>query len=78
MIIMKEKVLAILKEIRPDIDFENEKALITDGLLVSYDIVSIVGELNDEFDIAIGVDELEPENFDSVDAMVDLIKELED
>ena len=75
---MKEKVLAILKEIRPDIDFENEKALITDGLLVSYDIVSIVGELNDEFDITIGVDELEPENFDSVDAMVELIKELED
>ena len=42
-------------------------------MLESIDIVSIVGEMNDEFDIEISVEDLLPENFNSVDAMVDLI-----
>ena len=70
---MREKVIEILTGIRSDIDFENSTKLIDDGMLESIDIVSIVGELNDEFDIDISVEDLLPENFNSVDAMVDLI-----
>ena len=70
---MREKILEILSGIRSDIDFENSTMLIDDGLLESLDIVSIVGEFNDEFDIEISVEDLLPENFNSVDAMVKLI-----
>ncbi|MBQ6600562.1 MAG: acyl carrier protein [Clostridia bacterium] len=75
---MKEKLLTILRELRSDVDFENETALVTDGILDSFDIVSLVAEINSEFDITIGVDDLEPENFDTVDAMAALISELAD
>ncbi len=71
--IMREKILEILSGIRSDIDFENSTKLIDDGMLESLDIVSIVGEFNDEFDIEISVEDLLPENFNSVDAMVELI-----
>ena len=75
---MKEQLMKILTELRPDVDFENETALVTDGILDSFDIVSHVGELNAEFDVTIGVDDLEPENFDSVSAMEELINDLMD
>lgn len=75
---MKEQLMKILNELRPDVDFENETALVTDGILDSFDIVSLVGEINAEFDITVGVEELEPENFDTVAAMLDLIAELAD
>lgn len=75
---MKEQLLKILNELRPDVDFENETALVTDGILDSFDIVSLVAELNGEFDVTIGVDDLEPENFDTVDAMVQLLNDLLD
>lgn len=74
---MKEKVLKILKAVRQDVDFENEKALIDDSLLDSFDIISIVSDLNDEFDIDITADELEPENFNTLDAIVELVKSLQ-
>lgn len=68
--------MAILEELRPDVDFAAQKALIDEGILDSFDIVSLVGELNDSFDIEINVEDLLPENFNSVDAMLDLIKKL--
>lgn len=71
---MKEKIMEILEELRPDVDFENEKQLITDGILESFDIVSLVGELNDAFDIELRVEDLVPDNFNSVDGMINLIK----
>ncbi len=70
---MREDVLEILTEIRGDIDFEKEKKLIDDNLLASLDIVAIVGEFNETFDVEISVEDLIPENFNSVDAMVELI-----
>lgn len=71
---MKEKILEILKDIREDVDFENEEYLIDDDILTSLDIVAIVGEFNDQFDIDISVEDLVPENFNTVDAMVELIE----
>ena len=75
---MKEKVLKILTNLRPDVDFNNETALVSDEILDSFDIVSLVAELNSEFDVTIGADDLEEENFDTVDAMVELINALLD
>ena len=71
------ELLSILHEIRPEIDFENETKLIDDGLLDSFDIISIVGELNEHFDIEINVEDLEPNNFNSVKAMMNLITRLQ-
>ena len=71
-----EKILEILQSIRSDVDFENEKSLIDDGILDSFDIVSVVGELCDEFDITITVDDMEPENFNSVEAILALVENL--
>ena len=75
---MKDELMEILTEIRPDVDFENETSLIDDGILESMDIVSLVGELDDAFDVTVGVENLLPENFNSVDAMVKLIERLQD
>ena len=73
-----DRILEILKEIRPDVDFENETELIDGDILDSFDIISIVGEFNDEFDIEINVEDLEPENFNSVTAMKELIVRLQE
>ncbi len=75
---MKDELMEILTEIRPDVDFENETSLIDDSILDSMDIVSLVGELDDAFDVTVGVENLLPENFNSVDAMVKLIERLQD
>jgi len=73
-----ENILKILQEVRPDIDFNSEKNLINDGLLDSFDIVSIISDLNDHFNIAIRVTELDPENFNSIDAIYNMCKKLQE
>ena len=72
-----DKMMEILKGVRSDVDFENETALIDDGILDSFDIISIVSEFNEAFDIEINVDELEPYNFNTVSAMYELIEKLQ-
>ncbi len=75
---MIDKLYEILEDCCPDIDFRNETALVDDGLLESLDIVMIVNEIAEEFDVRIGVDDLLPEHFNSVCAMAELIKRLQD
>ncbi len=75
---MLERLLVILSEVRPDLDFENETHLIDDDLLDSFDIISIVSECNDVFDVEISVDDLEPENFNSAEAIASLIERLQE
>ena len=74
---MEEQVLAILQGVRDDVDFENEEALIDDGILDSFDIIAIVSDLNDEFDVEISADELEPENFNTLEAITALVESLQ-
>lgn len=71
-----EKLLQILKTIRPDVDFVNEKALIEDGILDSFDVVSIISEIDDEFDVQIKINELVPDNFNSVESIWNLVQKL--
>lgn len=71
-----EKLLKILKNIRPDVDFKNEKDLIEDGILDSFDIVAIISAIDDEFEVAIRITELKPENFNSADSIMNLIERL--
>lgn len=71
-----EQILAILKGVRPDVDFVNATKLIDDGILDSFDIIAIVSEFNEEFDIDINVEDLEPDNFNTVAAMESLINRL--
>ena len=71
-----EKLLEILKSIRPDVDFVTERCLIDDGILDSFDIASIISELDDSFGVQIRIAELEPENFNSLEAMWNLISNL--
>jgi len=68
-----KKLLSLLSDIRPDVDFENENALIDDGLIESLDIVAIVTEIMAEFDVEISVDDLLPENFNSAEAILAMI-----
>ena len=75
---MKEQLLALLEDIRPDVDFENEKKLIDDKVLDSFDIISIVQEMNETFDVEINVEDLEPDNFNTIEAMMDLIRSLQE
>lgn len=75
---MKDELLEILEELRPDVDFETETALIDDGILSSMDVVAIVSEVVDAFDIMVGVEHLIPENFNSVDGMIALIEKIQD
>ena len=71
---MRKQIMEILTEICPGIDFENEKALIDDGLIDSLDIVAVVTELMEAFDVELGVDDLTPENFNGVEAIEELIE----
>ena len=71
-----EQLLELLKGIRPDVDFENETALIDDGILDSFDVVSIISEIDNVFGVQIRITELDPENFNSAVAIWDLVREL--
>ena len=74
---IRSTLLEILEETRPDVDFEAEEALIDDKLLGSFDIISVVGAINDGFEIKIKATDLVPENFNTVDAMCELIDRLQ-
>ena len=73
-----EQLLEILKGIRPDVDFENETALIDDGILDSFDVVSIISELDDAFGVQVRITELDPDNFNSAEAIWALVQSMKE
>ena len=68
--------MRILSELSSDIDFETEDALIDGGMLDSFDIVTLVAEIDDTFGIEIPAEALIPENFNSAKAIFALIQQL--
>ncbi len=76
---MRDKILEIINEnAGTDRDWENQDRMIDDELIDSFDVVAIISDLADEFDVEITVDDMIPENFNSVDAMENLIQRLQE
>lgn len=73
-----DELLDILEGLHPDVDFETCDTLVDDKILDSFDIVSLIAEINDTFDVAISAEEIVPENFNSAEAIWDLIQRLLD
>ena len=71
-----EALLNILSELHPEVDFETETGLIDNKILDSFDIVTIVAEIDSEYDVAIPAEELLPENFNSAKALYALVERL--
>ena len=74
---MKEKILSILNDMRPDIEFETEEGLISDGLLESFDLIQLIATLENEFGVEIGNRNITKENFDSLERIVSLMEKLQ-
>ena len=72
-----DELLNILTEIKPDVDFTTEKGLIDNALLDSFDIVQLIQELKDTFDIEISPAEIIPENFNSAEALWAMVQKLQ-
>lgn len=73
-----DELIAILKDIHPDVDYEQATNLIDGKILDSFDVISLVSEINDKFDVVISAEYMIPENFNSAKALWDLIQKLED
>ena len=73
-----ERLLEILRDLHPEVDFESCDSLIDDKILDSFDIVSIIAEIGEEFDVVISAEMITPENFNSAEALYELIQELEE
>ena len=73
-----EELLKILNELHPDVDYEVEEHLIDNMILDSFDIVTLISEIHDVFDVIIDAKRIIPENFNSAKALYALIQEIED
>ena len=73
-----EKLLEILQELHPDVDYDSCESLINDQILDSFDIITIITQINTEFDVAVPASEIIPENFNSAKALWALVERLLD
>ncbi len=73
-----DELLEILSDLHPDVDFETEEGLIDDMILDSFDIVTLISEISENFDVTISAEHIIPENFNSAQALYALIQQLED
>ena len=73
---MKEEILKVLSNLRPEFDFTENVNFIEEGMLDSFDVISLVSELVKKFGIEISGEDVIPENFSSVEAIEALLKRL--
>lgn len=73
-----KKLLEILEDIQPGVDYENCTTLIEDGILDSFAILSIVSELEEEFDVSVTPVEIIPDNFNSAQALWAMVQRLQE
>jgi D-alanine--poly(phosphoribitol) ligase subunit 2 len=76
--LIMETLLEILNDIDDTVDWENETALIDDRILDSFGVISLISELEDQFEVEIDASEIVPENFNSADAMWKMIQRLQE
>lgn len=75
---MEEKIIEILNSLKPGADFAASADLLGDGLIDSFAMINLVSELEDEFDVEIGAQNIIKENFKTVKAIADMITRLAD
>ena len=71
---MKEQIIKILTELRPEFDFSEDVNFIEEGMLDSFDVVSLVSDLDAVFSISIDGMDILPENFSTIDSIIELLK----
>ncbi len=74
---MRDQILELCQDVLPRIDFENSTALVDDGILDSISIIALVSELSMEFDIEFDMNELQAEHLNSLDAIAETVKRLQ-
>lgn len=72
-----ERLLELLAEIDPDVDFESQEAIWDDEIIDSLDLTGLIADMEDAFDIEIGMDDIIVENFNTVEAMWNLVQRLQ-
>ena len=72
------ELIEILSNLHPEVDFDTCTTLIDDKILDSFDIISIISEINEEFDVVVPAEEIIPDNFNSAQALYELITRLAD
>jgi len=73
-----DELLEILTDLHPEVDFETEDGLIDNGILDSFDIITIISEIAETFDVVVPAKAIIPENFNSAQALMCMIERLED
>lgn len=71
-----DKLLEMLKGIRPDIDFEKEQALIDDGMLDSIDVLAIVTGIKESFGVGMSIADIDPDDFNSIRTLWSLVERM--
>lgn len=71
---MRQKIIDILMDFNEDVDYEKEQALIDDGYIDSLDLTAVILELEEAFQVRIDPAQVEPENFNSVDAILEMVE----
>lgn len=69
-----ETMMEILRELHPEVDFEGETQLIDKGILDSFDIVTLVAEIDDRYGVRLSAGDLVPENFNSAAQLYSLVR----
>lgn len=73
---IKEQILNILNEVKPTKNLEGITDIVEAGYLDSFELMSLIAQISDTFDVEVGIDEIVPENFNSVDAMAAMVEKL--
>ena len=73
-----DDVIEVLEDVKEDVDYKSETALVDGRVLDSFDILSLISALNDEFDVSVPAKDIVPDNFNSAQAMLDMVKRLVD
>lgn len=73
---MMEELLEVLSAMKPEIDFKTEKSLIDDGLLESFDVITLIAEIEERFETEVPAEEIIPENFNTAEGIWKLIERI--